>query len=494
MLDEACLDRAHLADRLAAVRDQDRPLTGVLSLLPLADRPGRPELPPTRLALSLVLAQALGDTGLAAPLWTLTRGAISTGPGDPLTNPPQAAVWGLGRVAALEHPQLRRGLVDLPAGLDPPTTQQLISALAAQGGEDQVAIRATAALGRRLVRHPAAELPPADAFTARGTVLVTGGTGALGAEVARWLARSGAEHSCSPAAGARKRPAPAELAAEMEELGARVTVVACDAADRDALAAVLDSVPAELPLTGVVHAAGVGQARPSPRRRWRTPRAMAAKLLGAANLDALLGDRELDFFVLFSSIAGVWGSAGQSAYGAANAYLDALAQQRRSRGLVATSVAWGPWADAGMATDEVSENLRQRGLRLLTPPAAIAELRRAIRPAGRHAHVRRRRLGAVLPDLHVGAAERPVRRGRRGTRPGRDHRRGGRRRRGGVRRAAARARRGRAGAAPGRPGARRGRRRPRAHLRRRRGAAAGLPRGRLRLADRRGAAQAARRR
>ena len=162
VLDEACLDRAHLADRLAAVRDQDRPLTGVLSLLPLADRPGTEPgaQPPTGLALSLVLTQALADTGLAAPLWTLTRGAVTTGSGDPLTNPLQAAVWGLGRVAALEQPQLWRGLIDLPAALDAPTTQHLVSALAAQGGEDQIAIRASAALGRRLVRHPQAELPP----------------------------------------------------------------------------------------------------------------------------------------------------------------------------------------------------------------------------------------------------------------------------------------------------------------------------------------------
>ncbi|KPC59911.1 type I polyketide synthase, partial [Streptomyces chattanoogensis] len=382
VLDDACRDRAHLADRLAAVRDQDRPLTGVLSLLPLADRPGDETgaQPSTGLALSLVLIRALADTDLAAPLWTLTRGAVTTGADDPLTHPLQAAAWGLGRVAALEHPQLWGGLIDLPAALDAPATQHLVSALAAQGGEDQIAVRATGALGRRLVRHPQAELPPADTFTARGTVLVTGGTGALGAEAARWLARSGAEHLLLTSRRGPDAPGAAELAAEIEELGARVTLAACDTADRDALAALLDSVPDEHPLTGVVHAAGVGQAAAlADTPLADAAQAMAAKLLGAAHLDSLLDGHDLDFFVLVSSIAGVWGSAGQSAYSAANAYLDALAERRAARGLPATSVAWGPWAEAGMATHEaVTDELHRRGLRFLAPATALAELRRAV--------------------------------------------------------------------------------------------------------------------
>ncbi|MGO4429060.1 KR domain-containing protein, partial [Streptomyces sp. MCAF7] len=107
--------------------------------------------------------------------------------------------------------------------------------------------------------------------------------------------------------------------------------------------------------------------------------AVAAKLAGAAHLDALLGDRDLDLFVLFGSIAGVWGSGGQSAYGAANAYLDALAEHRRARGLAATSVAFGPWAESGMAThDAMAEGLKRRGLRFLAPERAMAELRRAV--------------------------------------------------------------------------------------------------------------------
>ncbi|MYS32115.1 KR domain-containing protein, partial [Streptomyces sp. SID7804] len=168
---------------------------------------------------------------------------------------------------------------------------------------------------------------------------------------------------------------------ELEESGARVTLAACDSADRDALAAVLAAVPDDAPLTGVVHAAGVGQAAAlSATPLSDTAAAMAAKTLGAAHLDALLDGHDLDFFLLYSSVAGVWGSAGQSAYAAANAYLDALAEHRRARGLAATAVAWGPWAEIGMAHahHSVSDTLERSGLRLLPPATAMTELRRAV--------------------------------------------------------------------------------------------------------------------
>ncbi|MDT5041152.1 MAG: hypothetical protein QOE51_2137, partial [Actinoplanes sp.] len=337
-------------------------LSGVLSLLPLAG--------------TVELLRAYAGLGRTAPIWTVTRGAVSTGPADPLTDPDRAAVWGLGRAAALELPQLWGGLIDLPPVLDPPTVQRLISVLAAGSDEDQLAIRATGLLGRRIVRRRVEDLPRPDAFRTSGTVVITGGTGALGAEVARWLAGSGAEHLILISRRGPDAPGAAELTTELEELGARVSIVACDVADADALARIV----ADVPVTGVVHAAGIGEAA----LLLETPadavaELTAAKLRGAANLDAVLGDRELDFFVLFGSIAGVWGSAANSAYGAANAYLDALAEHRRSRGLAATSIAWGPWAEAGMAArSDRSDHLTRNGLRLLAPEVALAVLRRAV--------------------------------------------------------------------------------------------------------------------
>ncbi|HEX4701955.1 MAG TPA: type I polyketide synthase, partial [Pseudonocardiaceae bacterium] len=192
-----------------------------------------------------------------------------------------------------------------------------------------------------------------------GTVLITGGTGALGGHVARWLAGAGAEHLVL---ASRRGEAP-ELAEELRALGVRVTVAACDVADRAALAALIEAVG---PIRSVVHAAGLAQ---SPD----------AKIAGAANLHALFGDRELDAFVLFSSIAGVWGSGGQSGYAAGNGYLDGLARQRRAAGLTATSVAWGPWAGGGMlAAEGAEDHLRRRGLAPLQPDLAIAALQQAL--------------------------------------------------------------------------------------------------------------------
>ncbi|MGW7704740.1 type I polyketide synthase, partial [Kitasatospora sp. NPDC054768] len=162
--------------------------------------------------------------------------------------------------------------------------------------------------------------------------------------------------------------------------GARVTVAACDAADRAALAAVLDAIPAEFPLTGVVHAAGVAETAPLD---WTGPAdvrtSTGGKVTGAAHLDELTAGLDLELFVTFSSIAGVWGSGGQGLYAAANAYLDALVQQRRSRGLAGLSVAWGPWAEAGMAVrGEAEDFLRKRGLPALDPKLAVTALAGAV--------------------------------------------------------------------------------------------------------------------
>ncbi|MER5604207.1 type I polyketide synthase, partial [Streptomyces sp. NPDC002265] len=195
----------------------------------------------------------------------------------------------------------------------------------------------------------------------------TGGTGALGGHVARWLAGAGAEHLVLTSRRGADAPGATALRAELEETGARVTLAGCDVADRDAVTALL----AEHTFTSVFHAAGVEQFAPFDEL---TPadfaRTVAAKAGGAAHLDELLGDRELDAFVMFSSIAGVWGSGLQTAYAAGNAFLDGLAARRRARGLTATAIAWGPWADGGMVTDADEGHLRRRGV--LTLPAALA--------------------------------------------------------------------------------------------------------------------------
>ena len=326
----------------------------------------------------LVLTQALGDMGCNAPQWCVTRGAVSIGATDPLASPARGSVWGLGRVVGLEEPRRWGGLVDLPAEPDERTFERLCGVLAGLDGEDEVAVRAEGAFARRLTRALGAGRRAAVAYRPRGTVLVTGGTGALGANVARWLAENGAEHLLLSSRRGADAPGAEQLTGELERLGARVSVVACDVADRQQLQSTLGLVPAEYPLSAVFHVAGVvdddaiGELSVEHLEEM-----LAGKADGAWHLHELTAGLGLEAFVLFSSIAGTLGSGGQGAYSAANAFLDALAEFRHGRGLVATSVAWGAWAGEGMAA-RGDEFLGRRGIRAMAPELAVAALGSAL--------------------------------------------------------------------------------------------------------------------
>ncbi|CAM5309339.1 SDR family NAD(P)-dependent oxidoreductase OS=Streptomyces alboniger OX=132473 GN=CP975_27340 PE=4 SV=1 [Streptomyces alboniger] len=355
-------------------------IAGVVSLLAL-DTTARKDHPAVTagLAATVMLVQALGDAGIDARLWAVSSGAVSTGPADAAACPDQAQLWGLGRVAALEYPDRWGGLVDLPAAPDARSAARFAGILAGAGDEDQLAVRGSGTLVRRFVRAPL-DADTASEWTPRGTALVTGGTGSIGGHVARWLARSGAEHLVLTSRRGLDAPGADDLKAELEELGARVTVAACDVADRDALAALLEQLTTDgHTLRSVFHAAGVGQGQPlADMSVADVAGVLEGKVAGAAHLDELLDGAELDAFVLFSSNAGVWGSGNQGAYAAANAHLDALAERRRARGLVATSVAWGLWAGGGMAGDDGEEQFRRRGLRPMAPELAVAALTQAV--------------------------------------------------------------------------------------------------------------------
>ncbi|MEV6646532.1 type I polyketide synthase [Amycolatopsis sp. NPDC051371] len=345
-------DRASLAERLAG-----RTPDGVLALTTYDD-------PIRAVTSTAVLVQALGDAGIGAPLWCLTRGAVAPLDTDSAPNPAQAAIWGLGRVAALEHPGRWGGLIDLPETWDAGTADKLTAVLS--GDEDQVAIRPSGVFARRLVPASLRGKPPARTWETRGTALVTGGTGALGRHLARWLIARGAEHVVLTA----------RRDADVTELGARVSVVVCDVTDAHALRELVDGID---DLRTVVHAAGVGTLAALDDT---DPEAIAdvlrAKVLGAQHLDDVLGDRELDAFVLFSSISGVWGVADHAAYAASNAYLDALALRRRALGRTALSVAWGPWAGGGMIAETLHDVLARRGVPVIEPEPALAGLGQAL--------------------------------------------------------------------------------------------------------------------
>ncbi|MEU6996368.1 SDR family NAD(P)-dependent oxidoreductase, partial [Streptomyces sp. NPDC046465] len=357
-------------------------LSGIVNLLALDETP-HPDHPavPAGLAATTALIQALSDNGTSTPLHTVTQGAVSTSATDPLTHPRQAQVWGLGRVAALEHPRLWAGLVDLPARADRHTLPRIAAALLPQD-EDQIAVRPTGTHTRRLTHAPGTHGTHGSdpAWQPRGTTLITGGTGGIGAVLARWLAREGAPHLHLTSRRGPDAPGAGELAAELTELGTTVTVTACDVSDADQLRRLVAEVPAEHPLTAVIHAAGITDLTSiGDLTSARLGEVLGSKADAAWTLHEATRGLDLSAFVMFSSGAGVWGSGQQGAYGAANHFLDALAEHRRSQKLPATSIAWGPWAEAGMSADQESLTYFKRfGLHPISPDLCVKALHQAV--------------------------------------------------------------------------------------------------------------------
>ncbi len=289
-----------------------------------------------------------------------TRGAVATG-GEGVADLAAAGVWGLVRTAQTEHPG-RIVLVDLD-------TDAVPSGLTALG-RPQVAVRDGRALVPVLVAAPA---PTAEPIRwDRGTVLVTGATGALGTHLVRHLVT---EHGARRLLLVSRRGAEAVGAKELaNDLAADVTFAACDAGDRDALAAVLAAVPAEHPVTAVVHVAGVvDDAVLADVTEERLDGVLAAKLDAAWHLHGLTRDLDLSAFVLYSSVAGLLGTAGQAAYAAANSFLDALAEHRAALGLPAKSLAWGLWQEASALSGHLAETDLRRLARTGLRPLATAD-------------------------------------------------------------------------------------------------------------------------
>ncbi|MGH3915550.1 MAG: type I polyketide synthase [Pseudonocardiaceae bacterium] len=282
-------------------------------------------------------------------LVVVTRGVMGPDFGDPVG----AAVWGLVRSAQSEEPG-RIVLVDMD---DDDLSRSVFSAVAV-GNEPQVAVRKGMVFVPRLKRITDVTVSERH-VDPEGTVLITGGTGALGMALARHLV---AEY------GVRRLGLVSRGGGAGKVAGAEVQVVACDVADRDALAAVLEQIPAQHPLIGVIHAAGVlDDGVISALDSARLDTVFRPKVQGALNLHELTRDLDLAMFVLFSSAAGTLGSPGQGNYAAANGFLDGLAHQRHAEGLPATSLVWGPW-DGGMAAGLVQRG----GLKPLTTAEGMA--------------------------------------------------------------------------------------------------------------------------
>lgn len=392
LVDPTAVDRVQFA---AAIAANTQRVTKIVSLLPLATGVDDPTETAT-LAASAGLAQAVAELGLAADVRMITTGGVL--PDDPVRAPLQAWHAAFAGAAAAEGAIQSGGLVDVPAEPDEWLAARLVVALSDTSGERELAVRERDTWAKRLV--PARlDDSVAAAWRPTGTVLITGGTGALGARVARRLARNGVTDLLLVSRRGLDAPGARELLAELDGLGAHPRIEACDVGDRSALAALLSSIPADRPLTDVVHTAAVlDDALVDGLDRARIDRVHRVKVGGALNLHELTADRPLSSFVLFSSITGTVTAPGQSNYGPGNAFLDAFAEYRRSLGLPATAIAWGHWAGAGIAGAETETHLRRSGLRPMDPELAVDALERA-RTANR--------TRIVIADVDWDAAARP---------------------------------------------------------------------------------------
>ena len=311
---------------------------------------------------ALHLLQALVEEDMPPPLWLVTRGAQAVEPGPVAAT--QAPLWGLGRVIALEHPEIWGGLIDLDPRGSPEDAALLLDELGAKDREDQVAFREGARYVARLVRHTAARPDARGALRSDATYLVTGGLSGLGLETARWMVEQGARHVVLVGRSGASEAAAAAVE-EMNRAGAEVAVIQADVSCADDISRVLAHIDRAMPpLGGLIHSAGVLQDGVLLQQdAARLAQVMAPKVEGSWNLHALTQGRDLDFFVLYSSEASLLGSAGQGNYAAANAFADALVHQRRAMGLPALGINWGIWSEVGLAAALDSQGQRRLSMR-----------------------------------------------------------------------------------------------------------------------------------
>jgi acyl transferase domain-containing protein/aryl carrier-like protein len=386
---------AEIAGQLRdAVRDDTGPtpqadgaaeVAGVLSLLALdeAVATASPDSPPG-LALSLALLAALVSAGITGPAWLGTFGAVSAGPGDRLVSLDQAEVWGLGQALALEHPDQWGGLIDLPAVLDRQARAHLAGVLARAERYEQVAIRRSGLLARRLLRTTSEPAATKQTWAPHGSVLVTAAETPLGAAAARWVAGHGAENVVllmdrGVDQGA-ELPGIAELELELIRRGTRVSVETGDPGDPGAISRVLAALGDQAPLTAVIHVdTALDTGAPDSIQPDLMHQLRRRTVLAATNLDRLTRDAGKAAFIAFSSIAGAIGVPGLGNCAPGQARLAAIVQQRRDDGLPGLALAWGPCegesptlaATSGWRPDglqEVSAKLGVEALARLTAP------------------------------------------------------------------------------------------------------------------------------
>ena len=347
---EAAGHSVHVAETAAAATGllasgAGRELSGILHLWAMDASEAAPD---AALLDSLAVVQALSETQGRGKHWFVTRGAQAVAAGEAVS-PWQSQTWGFGRTLQVEQPDHLGGMIDLD-----PTAEGAGDLLVAElggGAETEVAFRAGKRFAARLVAPEATESPPSLTLDAEASYLITGGVGALGLQVAQYLATCGARHLVLTGRSGVSTDDQRTALHSLEDAGVTVDVIAADVSQAEDVARVLAATPK---LRGIVHAAGVlDDGMLAQQSAARFAKVAGPKVAGAWQLHQQTLDHALDFFVLFSSVASVIGSPGQANYASANAFMDGLAQMRAGQGRPATAINWGPWADIGMASSDV---------------------------------------------------------------------------------------------------------------------------------------------
>ena len=321
---------------------------------------------------TLHLLQTLVKHNHFPRLWLVTRGAVPVG--RSLPGVAQAPLWGLGKVVALEHPELWGGMLDLAPEATEDETTTLLAEIQDSQEEDHLAFRNGSRYVARLVKK---QLPKANeiSFQSDGTYLITGGLGALGLNVAHWMVERGVRQLVLTSRRGASSPVQ-ETLSQLEQTGAKLVVAQADVSEEGDMVRILEEIEASMPpLRGIVHAAGVPGYEAIKDMDFNTfESVLRPKVAGTWILHQLTQGMKLDFFVNFSSISSVWGSKGQAHYAAANHFLDMVACYRQGLGLPALSANWGPWAGGGMAVEEFQTWMTRMGMEVLQPEQAIAAL------------------------------------------------------------------------------------------------------------------------
>jgi acyl transferase domain-containing protein/acyl carrier protein len=385
------IDPANPDELTALLREvfgKDRPCRGVVHLSSLDATPWEHTTAETLesdhqngFSSALYAAQAiLRQTWRDKPrLWLVTQGAQAVG-GERGASVAQAAIWGLGRTTALEHPELDCTLVDLDPARGAEQADELVGEIGAPDAETQIALRSGVRYVARLVPSRFDAAKPSDfRFEENATYLITGGLGGLGLSKALRMVEQGARHLALIGRRTPTEEAQAAIVA-MEAKGAKVRVLSADVSRRaDVERVILEITQGMPPLRGVLHAAGIlDDATLLTLSSERFLRVAGPKILGAFHLHALTRELPLQFFVLYSSIVSVLGSPGQANYAAANACMDALAHARTADGFPATSIQWGPFAEVGMAAKQENrgDRMSARGIGGLSPEQGTKALLR----------------------------------------------------------------------------------------------------------------------